>query len=73
MIFGVTVFNIDSLAPGTTFLQWLLPLITVLVLVLGAVWARYLRVRRPGVYATIGQGQPRPLAVLDRVLAHLEL
>lgn len=73
VIFGVTVFNIDSLAPGTTFLQWLLPLITVLVLVLGAVWARYLRVRRPGVYATIGQGQPRPLAVLDRVLAHLEL
>jgi amino acid transporter len=69
-----TVFNLSSVtgdAAGS--LHWILPVLIVLVGWLGAAWGGFLRRSRPGVWATIGRGQPKPLAVLDQALAHLEL
>lgn len=70
----VTIANLDAVA-GAAGAQtaWTLPAAVVLTAVAGAVWGRVLRRRRPGTYAAIGRGQPKPLAVLDRALSHLEL
>jgi amino acid transporter len=70
-----TVFNIDSLtnSGSNTALQWVLPVAVGLAAVVGVLWSKHLEVSQPGVFAAIGRGQPKPLAVLERGLADLEL
>jgi amino acid transporter len=74
-ILVTTVLNIDSLtnSGSNTALQWVLPVVVGLAAAGGVLWSRYLQVSQPGVFAAIGRGQPRPLAVLERRLADLEL
>ena len=74
VILAITVLNITQVTGSTTsYVQWLLPGVILVAAITGAVWAQVLRQRRPGVYAAIGYGLPKPLAVLDRSLSHLEL
>jgi RsiW-degrading membrane proteinase PrsW (M82 family) len=74
VILAITVLNITAVTGSTTsYVQWLLPGVILVAAITGAVWAQVLRQRRPGVYAAIGYGLPKPLAVLDRSLSHLEL
>lgn len=67
------VVLVVTIANTTGFLQWSIPLLIAAVGLGGAIWSAILRSRRPSVYNAIGRGQPRPLAVLDRSLSHLEL
>jgi amino acid transporter len=69
----ITVANMNALTGSVPHVQWLLPGVILVAAVAGAVWAVVLRTRRPGVYTTIGYGEPKPLAVLDRSLSHLEI
>jgi RsiW-degrading membrane proteinase PrsW (M82 family) len=74
VILAITVLNITQVTGSTTsYVQWLLPGVILVAAITGAVWAQVLRQRRPGVYTAIGYGLPKPLAVLDRSLSHLEL
>lgn len=75
IILLITVANLGSLLgeASASSLQWLLPTIIILAAAGGAAWGLHLRYDQPGVYAAIGRGQPKPLAVLDRVLSKLEL
>jgi amino acid transporter len=73
VILAITVLNITAVTGATSYVQWLLPGVILAAAVTGAVWAQVLRRQRPGVYTAIGYGMPKPLAVLDRSLSHLEL
>lgn len=73
VILAITLLNVSALTGSIPNVQWLLPCVIVVAAASGAIWALVLRVRRPGVYTAIGYGQPKPLAVLDRSLSHLEL
>jgi hypothetical protein len=73
-ILAVNIANMDSiLNTEITALRWVLPAIIVLVALLGVAVAGRIRQRRPSAYLKIGRGQPRPLAVPERVLARLEM
>ena len=74
-ILAITIVNIDSLtnSGSETALKWILPLIVIVAASVGLLWAARLHHRQPGVYATIGRGEPKPLAVLERALADLEV
>jgi amino acid transporter len=73
-ILAVNIANMDSiLNTEITALRWVLPAIVVLVALLGVAIAGRIRQRRPSAYLKIGRGQPRPLAVPERVLARLEM
>lgn len=71
----VNVANMDSITntESGTALRWILPGIVVATAAAGAYAARRIRVRAPAVYALIGRGEPKPLAVPERVLADLEM
>lgn len=70
----VTIANLDTVTGGLgTSAQLGIPAALVLVAALGIVRVMVMRRRSPGAYAAIGQGQPKPLAVLDRSLSHLQL
>jgi len=73
VVLVITSANLTALTGQATQARWLLPGVILAAAVGGAVWALVLRARRPGVYMAIGYGDPKPLAVLDRSLAHLEL
>jgi amino acid transporter len=73
VILAITLLNVNALTGSVADVQWLLPGIVAAAAAIGAGWALVLRVTRPGVYTAIGYGQPKPLAVLDRSLSHLEL
>jgi amino acid transporter len=73
VILAITSANLTALTGQATQARWLLPGVVLAAAVGGAAWALVLRARRPGVYMAIGYGDPKPLAVLDRSLAHLEL
>ena len=73
VVLVITSANLTALTGQATQARWLLPGVILAAAVGGAVWALALRARRPGVYMAIGYGDPKPLAVLDRSLAHLEL
>ena len=71
----ISIANIDSVTntDENTALRWTLPGIVLLSAAAGVVLAQRIRRRNPGVYAAIGRGEPRPLAVPERVLAKLEM
>lgn len=70
----VIIANLDTVTGELgTLAQWGIPLVLVLAAASGGARVLVLRRRNPGVYASIGEGQPRPLAVLDRSLSHLQL
>jgi amino acid transporter len=73
IVLVITLVNIDALTGSVAYVQWILPGVILAAAIVGAVWASILQRRRPGVYAAIGYGQPKPLAVLDRSLSHLEV
>lgn len=67
VVLSLMVGNVGSLlgaAPGSLY-PFLVPAILVAVAVVGRLWARHLRRRRPEVYAGIGRGTPRRNAVPD--------
>ena len=73
-ILTVNIANMDSiLNTEVAALRWVLPAIVVLIAALGVAVAGRIRQRRPSAYLKIGRGQPRPLAVPERVLARLEM
>jgi amino acid transporter len=58
VVLVLALLNLDVLLgvrPGHP-LTWVVPLAIVVILGAGALWAQYLRVRRPDVYAVIGLG-----------------
>ncbi len=71
----INIANIDSITntDESTALRWTLPGIVLLSAAAGVVLAQRIRRRKPGVYAVIGRGEPRPLAVPERLLAKLEM
>ena len=71
----VSIVNMDSLtgAESGAALRWVLPGIVLLTAVAGAALALRIRRTNPVVYAAIGRGEPRPLAVPERALADLEM
>jgi amino acid transporter len=73
VILVITSANLTALTGQVTQVRWLLPGVILAAAVGGVLWGLVLRARRPGVYMAIGYGEPKPLAVLDRSLAHLEL
>jgi amino acid transporter len=72
---AVTVDNIATVTGDAQdgALAWVLPGLIVVAALIGAIWAQLLRRTRPAIYAGIGRGSPKPLAVLDGALAHLGL
>ncbi|WP_170323813.1 APC family permease [Cryptosporangium phraense] len=49
-------FDVVVVVPGDSPLRWILPATVLIPIVLGALWARILRARRPAVYQAIGLG-----------------
>ncbi len=74
-VLAINIANIDSITntDASTALRWTLPAIVLLSAAAGVVLAQRIRRGNPGVYAVIGRGEPRPLAVPERVLAKLEM
>jgi len=71
----ISIANINSITntDEDTALRWTLPSIVLLSAAAGVVLAQRIRSRKPSVYTAIGRGEPRPLAVPERVLAKLEM
>jgi hypothetical protein len=71
----ISIANIDSVTntDENTALRWTLPVIVLLSAAAGVLLAQRIRRQKPSVYAAIGRGEPRPLAVPERVLAKLEM
>jgi len=75
LVLGVTVTHLDTLLgaePGSPMTA-VIPGLVVSVVLVGLVWALWLRERHPHVYQGIGAGKPHPLAVLDQRLADVEV
>lgn len=70
----VNVVNMGSITntDSGTALRWVLPGIVLVTAAAGAVAARRIRREQPAVYAAIGRGEPRPLAIPEP-LADLEM
>lgn len=71
----LSIVNMDAMTGTTagTALRWALPAVVLVVAVLGAAVAQRLRRQKPAVYAVIGRGEPRPLAVPEAALSDLEM
>lgn len=69
---AAATLNISTLS-GAVLPPWILPAVVAAAAGGGLAWGAALRSARPGVYAAIGRGQPKPLAVPDRALAPLEM
>lgn len=65
-----TLVNLSAVlgAPEDSTTKWLVPGAVALALVVGVGWASVLRATRPEVLENVGQGQPRPLAVIEQDL-----
>jgi amino acid transporter len=74
-VLTINIANIDSITntDASTALRWTLPAVVLLTAAAGAALAQRIRRRKSAVYDTIGRGEPRPLAVPERVLAKLEM
>jgi amino acid transporter len=74
-VLTMNIVNMDSITNSdeSSALRWILPAIVLLSAAAGAALAQRIRARKPGVYTAIGRGEPRPLAVPERVLAKLEM
>lgn len=65
-----TLVNLSAVlgAPEGSATKWLVPGAVAAAALTGLVWATALKARRPEVLANVGQGQPRPLAVIEQDL-----
>lgn len=69
----VIVVNMDALTGAAdSSPRVILPGIVVAAAASGIIWARHLQRHKPAVYAAVGRGQPRPLAVPEP-LGHLTM
>ena len=73
-ILVIALSNLGSLVgPDSRGAEWIMAGIIVATVGGGVARALYVRTARPGVFAAIGRGQPRPYAVPDAALARFEL
>jgi amino acid transporter len=65
-----TLVNLSAVlgTPAGSTTKWLVPGAVATAAAVGLVWAAVLRATRPEVLANVGQGQPRPLAVIEQDL-----
>ncbi|MET8837821.1 APC family permease [Micromonospora sp. NPDC004540] len=66
-----TLVNLSAVlgAPPESTTKWLVPGAVAAAAAVGLVWAAVLRSTHPEVLENVGQGQPRPLAVIEQDLA----
>lgn len=65
-----TLVNLSAVlgVPGDSTAKWLVPGAVLAATVVGLIWAAVLKASRPEVLENVGQGQPRPLAVIEQDL-----
>ncbi|WP_262286211.1 APC family permease [Micromonospora sp. MA102] len=65
-----TLVNLSAVlgVPPDSTTKWLVPGAVAAAVVVGLVWAAVIRATRPEVLENVGQGQPRPLAVIEQDL-----
>ncbi|MFR9780253.1 APC family permease [Micromonospora sp. MS34] len=65
-----TLVNLSAVlgTPEDSTTKWLVPGAVAAAAVVGLVWAAVLKASRPEVLENVGQGQPRPLAVIEQDL-----